>query len=443
MLPPIIPYFDMTKINRFIYKCHKWFGIPLALMFIMWYCSGIVMMYHGFPRLRPSRMPVEKVDSTALSALWKSAPDSIGHCRISFSGKRLQLTVDGNTLGGYKPDLNDLKSIANSFSTVIQRVDTLQDIDKWIPFDNLMRHLPIYRIVGNDDSFTYVSSLTGEVLQHASLSQRRWAWVGALPHYFYITPIRRDAKLWRSVVIWMSGLSTVSVLFGIIIAIRFLIKKRKFKLFKKRTWQWHYCGGLFFGVFMLSFIFSGMMSLADIPDWIMKSHPLAEEGRDKVSKSELDISTLPKEFGQVTLSTFPQIMWNVVKGKESNVVRASDAILDFSPAFMISVIQRQTGEQVENVTYLENDLYYNTSAKQGYRANTNNFTVYWNDKGYYRVLDSKQKAQYICYRFLHTMKIPGLKNVKWLHSLFMWIILLGGLTIVGTGTILSVMALKK
>lgn len=194
---------------------------------------------------------------------------------------------------------------------------------------------------------------------------------------------------------------------------------------------------------MLAFIFSGMMSLADIPDWIMKSRPLAEEGRSKVCKSEVDISTLPKEFGQVTLSTFPQIMWNVAEDKETTVVRASVTPLDFSPDFMTTVIQRQTGELVENVTPIEDDIYYNTSTKQGFRAETKNFTVYWNDKGYYRVLDSKQKAQYICYRFLHTMKIPGLKNVGWLHSLYMWIILLGGLVIVGTGTVLSVKALKK
>ena len=48
----------MKKIFSFIYKCHKWFGIPLAVMFIMWYVSGIVMLYHQFPRLTPSTTPV-------------------------------------------------------------------------------------------------------------------------------------------------------------------------------------------------------------------------------------------------------------------------------------------------------------------------------------------------------------------------------------------------
>ena len=31
---------------------------------------------------------------------------------------------------------------------MIQRVDTLDDIDKWTPFNHLVKHLPFYRIVG-------------------------------------------------------------------------------------------------------------------------------------------------------------------------------------------------------------------------------------------------------------------------------------------------------
>ena len=118
----------------------------------------------------------------------------------------------------------DLDRIAASFGTKIEKIDTLHDVDKWTPFNQLMTKLPFYRIIGDDSSYIYVSSKTGEIVQQCTLSERRWAWVGALPHYVYITPIRRDAKLWRTIVIWMSGLSTVSVIFGIIIAIRFLLK---------------------------------------------------------------------------------------------------------------------------------------------------------------------------------------------------------------------------
>ncbi len=434
----------MKHIFKILYNCHKWFGIPLALMFIMWYCSGIVMMYHGFPRLSGQDRPVERVDRTELDSLWRMAPDSVGMSRLAFSGKRLQLMAGGETFGGYRPDRHALEEIAASFNTVIQRVDTLDDIDKWTPFNHLVRHLPFYRIVGDDDSYIYVSSVTGEIVQHATLSARRWAWVGALPHYFYVTPIRRDSALWRKVVIWMSGLSTLSVLFGMVIAVRFLLRRRKLRLFIKRSWQWHYSWGLFFGIFMFAFIFSGMMSLADIPDWIMKSRRLEGRGATAVAKEDVDLTSLPERFGQATLNVEPQLLWTVDTGGEKIVTGAEcGRAPDFTPSFMTGIIERQTGEKVTDVSRTDGDIYYNVDDVPGYKARTEHFTVYWNDRGYYRVLDAKGKARNICYRFLHTMRIPGLVRVKWLHELYMWVILLGGIVIVATGTVLSVRSFKR
>lgn len=433
----------MRDIFNFIYKCHKWFGIPLAIMFIIWYCSGIIMMYHGFPRLSPSLMPVERVDSTELNKLWGEVPESFGMCKLSFSAGRMQIAVNGETLGAFEPDYNDLRAIASSYGTTIERVDTLADLDKWTPFNQLMRHLPFYRIVGDDGTYLYISSSTGEVVQRCTLSERRWAWFGALPHYVYITPIRRDVELWRKVVVWMSGLSTISVIFGIVIALRFLFKRRKLRIFKKRSWQWHYSWGLFFGIFMFTFIFSGMMSLADIPDWIMKSTPLAQEKRTMVDKADVNISNLPTEFGQVILNSTPLMMWQITSDDIKSIRSASSNKLDFSPSNITEIIERQTGEKVESVEKIKDDIFYTTDGIEGYRATTPHFTVYWNEDGYYRVMDKKSKAQFICYRFLHKMQIPGLYNIKWLHELFMWIILLGGIVIVATGTILSIRAIKN
>ena len=434
----------MKGVFRFIYQCHKWFGIPLALMFIMWYCSGIVMLYHDFPRLMPSNRPVENVDRGELERLWAELPDTLRGCRITFSGNRIQIMAGDDTYGFYHPDIQALREIAKSYGTGIQRIDTLDDIDKWTPFNRLMVHLPIYKVVGDDDSFTYVSSQTGEVIQRNTLSGRRWAWIGALPHYVYITSIRRDVDLWRKVVIWMSGLSTISVIMGLVIAVRFLVKRRKLRIFKKRSWQWHYSWGLFFGLFMLAFIFSGMMSLADIPDWIMKNRALSERPSMSVAKTDIALESLPDKFGIASLSVNPQMMWTVNSGEKKGICPASkDGRLNFSSDFMVPVIERQTGEKVTEVSRVKEDVFYHADGVEGWKAETEHFTAYWNGDGYFRILDTKSKAHYICYRFLHTMQIPGLCEVKWLHTLFMWVLLLGGLMIVGTGAVLSVRTVWK
>lgn len=427
----------MNKIYSFIYRCHKWFGIPLAIMFIMWYISGIVMLYHQFPRLTPSTTPVEEVDAVSLQQVWSEVPDTFSNCKIMFSGSRPLVSADGETYGAFTPDRSDLERVAESFSTYIAKIDTLQDIDKWIPFNRLMKHLPIYRITGNDGSYTYVSSKTGEVIEHNTRVGRAWAWVGALPHYVYITPIRRDVDLWKKVVIWMSGLSTISVIFGIIIALRFLIKKRKLNLFKRRSWQWHYSFGLFFGLFMLAFIFSGMMSLAKIPDWIMKSTEMPENN-SVIVKGEVDLSMLPRKMSVARISSYPTPRIETYAGERNVVTGLNPSCpLDFSQKGMKNVVERLTGESVKEVVPVSHDIFYK-SDKPGFKATTENFTVYWNDEGYFRIMDRKGKAQAICYRFLHNMGFPGLNRICWLHQLFMWIVLLGGLVIVLTGTILSI-----
>ncbi len=428
----------MKRIFNILYSCHKWFGIPLSLMFIAWYISGAVMLYHPFPRLTPATTPVAEADVGQLVKLWQEVPDTFSNCRISFSGKHLLIKADNKLIGAYQPTLDELRSIETSFGTEIEKIDTLSDIDKWIPFNNLMKHLPIYRITGTDKSYTYVSSQTGEVLQHNTLSGRRWAWVGALPHYVYITPLRRDSELWRNTVIWLSGLCTVSVIFGLIIAVRFLIRTRRLRIFPRKSWRWHYSWGLFFGLSMLAFIFSGMMSLAKIPDWMMKSRPLPE-GSSMLAKNNVDLSLLPERFGIATITANPLQAIKVTVGEHTYLLPVNNITpLDFSPDNMSKIIARQTGETVINIESIKDGIFYTPKDYPGYKAETENYTVYWNDEGFYRIMDHKAKAQAICYRVLHTMNLPVINRVGWVHDIFLWILLLGGMVIVGAGTVLSV-----
>ena len=428
----------MKRIFKIIYSCHKWFGIPLAIMFISWYVSGIVMLYHQFPRLTSATTPVAEANASQLKQLWNEVPDSFKNCKISFSGKHLMATVDNNLIGGYSPTVSDLKDIAASFNTKIEKIDTLQDIDKWIPFNQLMPHLPIYRIVGNDKSFTYISSKTGELLQHNTLSGRRWAWIGALPHYVYITPLRRDSKLWSNTVIWMSALCTLSVIFGLIISVRILLRTYRLKIYPRRSWNLHYSCGLFFGLGMLAFIFSGMMSLAKIPDWIMKSKPIPDSF-NLICKTDVALTSIPGKFGVLNISANPLPTIKAVKGLENTILPInSESKLDFSPEVMTKVIAKQIGEKVKSVEKVEYDIFYTIPENNAYRAQTENYTIYWNSKGYYNVMTNKSKAQAFCYRILHKMNLPYINRVKWVHEMFMWILLLGGLVVVGTGTVLSV-----
>ena len=41
------------KIKRALYLTHRWLGVVLCLFMAMWFLSGVVMMYVGYPKLKP------------------------------------------------------------------------------------------------------------------------------------------------------------------------------------------------------------------------------------------------------------------------------------------------------------------------------------------------------------------------------------------------------
>jgi hypothetical protein len=45
----------MRHAKRWLYLVHRWLGVLLCSVFALWFVSGIVMMYVGYPKLtRPS-----------------------------------------------------------------------------------------------------------------------------------------------------------------------------------------------------------------------------------------------------------------------------------------------------------------------------------------------------------------------------------------------------
>ena len=52
----------MTLLTRYVILVHRYLGIAMGLLFLMWFLSGIVMIYAGgmprlAPQLRLARLP--------------------------------------------------------------------------------------------------------------------------------------------------------------------------------------------------------------------------------------------------------------------------------------------------------------------------------------------------------------------------------------------------
>jgi hypothetical protein len=128
-------------------------------------------------------------------------------------------------------------------------------------------HRPLHRFALDDEAGTtiYVSSQTGEIVQNTTRSERVWNWLGAIPHWIYFAPIRRDQELWRQAVMWLSGPLVIGAISGLwigILRLRPAAAKAGRSVSPYRGWmKWHHVGGLIGGLFLCTWIFSGWLSV--------------------------------------------------------------------------------------------------------------------------------------------------------------------------------------
>ena len=128
-------------------------------------------------------------------------------------------------------------------------------------------HRPLHKVELDDADGTvvYVSSRTGEIVQDTTRFERAWNWLGAIPHWIYFAPLRKDADLWHQVVVWLSGPMIVGAIAGLWIGLLRLRPRRVTKgksMTPHRGWmKWHHLGGLIGGLFLLTWIASGWLSM--------------------------------------------------------------------------------------------------------------------------------------------------------------------------------------
>jgi hypothetical protein len=89
-------------------------------------------------------------------------------------------------------------------------------------------------------------------------TSRRWGYAGAVLHWVYFTPLRRNGPLWSRVIIWSSIVGLAMCLSGIVWGFWQYVKARS----PYSGWmRWHHFAGLIFGATTVSFVFSGLLSM--------------------------------------------------------------------------------------------------------------------------------------------------------------------------------------
>jgi hypothetical protein len=267
---------------RYTILTHRYVGIAISLIILLWCLSGIIMMYVQYPAFdRAERLA--GLSEIALDDIhdWRVDPATGDYSAENFV---LESTPQGTVLrlmhGVYGQQVIDLGS--GSFLTdwpaetqqavgqgyarnrgwaKATSATTIQQ-DQWTVHSRFSQHRPMLKLANAEAIEWYVSSQTGEVVQTTTRGERVWNWLGSVIHWLYPTALRQHVTVWAQTVIWLTIFSLFLTITGVLIGIKQFRKRRNGRRSPYKSWAlWHHYAGLIFGVLTLTWLFSGLFSM--------------------------------------------------------------------------------------------------------------------------------------------------------------------------------------
>ena len=272
----------MKLFRRSVILAHRYLGIGLSLLAVMWFATGFVMMYAGgMPRLS-AEMRIDRLPELDLTRVRVTPSEAVTHAGVESAGRLTLLsvmdrpayrvgreTVFADT-GAVLDEISvaQARTVASRFVNLpgdrITHAETLTSSDQWT-LQQVRGSLHKFRVDDGEGTELYVSPVDAEVTQLTTSRSRMLAWIGTIPHWLYFTALRTNQPLWYQIVVWTSGLLCIVALLGLVLAFTQFRRRRPFSLtggIPYSGWlRWHYVSGAIFGVFTLTWAFSGLLSM--------------------------------------------------------------------------------------------------------------------------------------------------------------------------------------
>jgi hypothetical protein len=301
----------MRHARKWLILSHRYLGIALGAVFMMWFASGLVMIYAGgMPQLDPEvrRESLAPLATTAIRLSPAEAAERAGVTDVERAslttvlgrpayrfGRTTTVFADNGDL--LQPiDQSQAQAVAARFldrpAGDISFVDTVRTPDQWTM--TMSRALPLLKFRTPENTQIYVSPGTADVVLATTSRDRLLAWVGVIPHFLYFAPLRLNQPLWYSVVVWLAEIGVAVALLGLVLGVVRFKRTRPFDLmqsFPYTGWmRWHVVLGAVFGVFTLTWVFSGLMSMEP---WAWTNARGLELEREVLSGGGPDLTRFP------------------------------------------------------------------------------------------------------------------------------------------------------
>jgi hypothetical protein len=286
---------------RWTIRVHRWLGIGACLLFLIWFVSGLVLVYVLPPRLTAAELhaglpplavgEVEVPPQAVLSGAGldefprelrlEQAPSGPVYRITPWEGERIAFSaVTGLRVRGVSEDeaRASAEHFAGALATGAQRVER----DQWTWGTAFDAHRPFWRVSMDDEAGTrvYVSAQTGAIVLDATAAERFWSWIGYVPHLLDLEGVRGNEGLWRPLFLWTLGPSLVLAATGLWLGIVRLRVRRRFRngsVSPYRGWmKWHHLTGIIGGMVLFGWTLSAFIYLRP-GDYLKRVEPGREE----------------------------------------------------------------------------------------------------------------------------------------------------------------------
>lgn len=195
------------KFKRSLYLTHRWLGILMCLFFLMWFISGVVMMYVAFPALTPKErlagLPKLQKDAVSIGPhalirrVGESNIDSLRLTSVLTRPAYLIQSKDGQFIGMFAdtgetiPKITSylsLQAAQNFYFHSQQKLDTntftkelpyklfaVEEnvrVDQWTVSSSLHPHRPLYKVILNDSKGTLIYTSHHRAVKLSEIQQK-------------------------------------------------------------------------------------------------------------------------------------------------------------------------------------------------------------------------------------------------------------------------------
>lgn len=292
--------------KRLDYLVHRWIGIGLGLLVLVWFVSGIVMIYYPWPmptesedfaRLRAFTLPADVIDYDSAANVARrflrresirsgaAVPAIVGARLMEWDGHLVYsiwrqykhtnqptVLVDALTARILSP-VSRSDAILAARRVVgalppIAGIELLASGDHYLLSSEYQVGFPAYAVKFGDVANTtvYVSRDAGYVVGIVTNLTRWTTWLGTVPHWLYFKWLySRHVQWWLWVSYILPAIAMIAGITGVVLGLHQLFPRRRRGEWRVSAYRgvskWHHVSGILFGLLVITWSFSGILEV--------------------------------------------------------------------------------------------------------------------------------------------------------------------------------------